>query len=56
MQKNKLWVILGLFVFMVGCETVKGARQGLKQDIRSVTNKQQGWVAKTDKWMQEHMW
>ena len=54
-----LVIVLGLTFFLQGCETAKGAAQGLKQDVHNTWHAfsdKEGWAQKADKWMQENMW
>ena len=43
-----LFLVAALAVSLVGCETVKGASEGLKKDWESAEG--------LDAWMQENMW
>jgi len=45
-----MWVILmfGLIIFAQGCGTLKGAREGFKEDWKA--------LQKTDDWIRENMW
>jgi len=52
------WIICVLtlsLIFLQGCETVRGAGQGLKKDVHNIAKKD-GWVKQTDDWVQEKMW
>ena len=46
--KTFIITILGLMLFLQGCSTLKGAKEGFKEDWK-VLNKADGW-------MQEHLW
>jgi len=60
MYRAGLLVILLLTsAAMSGCSTVEGAAYGMKKDADAVwtyMNNEDGWMKKTDNWMQEHMW
>ena len=46
-------------VMLCGCSTIEGTANGMKKDAESVynyMNKEDGWMKKTDNWMQEHLW
>ena len=53
--KKRTILLFCIVAFISGCETFKGAGQGFKKDVENVSSKQ-GWVWKTDQWMQDHMW
>ena len=40
--------ILGLMLFMQGCATFRGAKEGFKEDWKA--------LGEVDDWMEEHMW
>lgn len=49
MRLTKLLIcVLGLVLFVQGCATLKGAKEGLKEDWKA--------LGKTDDWMREHLW
>ena len=46
-------------VGLTGCETIKGASQGFKEDVKNTwsnVTRQDGFVKKSDDWVQENMW
>jgi predicted small secreted protein len=56
MQKFLLFVPLLLALFVIsGCETVKGAANGLKKDVESLSDPDSP-INQADAWVQEHMW
>lgn len=64
MRENILAVfVLAMCVFFPGCETIKGAEQGFKQDVNNVCapkdsekNSLMEFVEKVDNWVKENMW
>jgi hypothetical protein len=47
-SKSLLVVVLGMMLFLQGCATFKGAKEGFKEDWKALT--------KADDWIQEHLW
>ena len=47
-SKRFLISVLGLILFMQGCSTFKGAKEGFKEDWKAVVG--------ADGWMREHLW
>jgi uncharacterized protein YceK len=60
MARLSLWMVLMLALMVLsGCSTIEGAAYGAKKDADAVwtyMNKEDGWMKKTDNWMQEHLW
>jgi hypothetical protein len=54
MQKYILLSLLTVFV-LSGCETCKGIKKDTTNFVEGFT-KEDGWVKKSDRWMQENMW
>jgi len=53
-----LSLLIGLFIF-TGCETIKGAANGMAQDIHNAGDpNKNGWnsISKADAWIQQNMW
>lgn len=51
-------VVVAAF-FLTGCETLKGAGKGFKQDVDNAwynIHDESGWVKKSDGWMKENLW
>ena len=48
MRLRIVLVVFGLIVFMQGCSTLKGAKEGFKEDWKALT--------KVDDWMQKNLW
>jgi len=52
-------IVIAVSLSLGGCSTVEGMAYGMKKDAESVydyMNKEDGWMKKTDNWMQEHLW
>ena len=47
-SKVLIIIIFGLILFIQGCATFKGAKEGVKKDWKS--------LGKVDDWIQENMW
>ena len=55
----RLAVILLSVLCVSGCSTIEGLATGMQKDAKSAwsyMNDEDGWMKKTDNWMQEHMW
>lgn len=47
-SKRFIMGVLGLLLFLQGCSTIKGAKEGFKEDWKA--------LGKADKWIQENLW
>ena len=47
-SKTVIIILLGLMIFLQGCNTLKGAKDGLKEDWKT--------IAGVDGWIQETFW
>ena len=47
-SKMLIIVLFGLMVFFQGCNTLKGAKDGIKKDWKELN--------KADGWLKENMW
>ncbi len=61
---KKLLIVIVIFVFFSqGCETVKGAKEGLKRDVKRIGGdeneaacEKKNPVLEVDAWMRENLW
>ena len=48
MRLKAFIIIIGLTMFLQGCNTLKGAKEGFKEDWKA--------LSEADDWMKENMW
>ena len=56
---TKYLVVVIMLVVLTGCEALKGASNGLGQDVQNVSNPQKnGWdsIQKADQWIRDNLW
>ncbi len=51
-SKSLILIVLGMVIFLQGCETFKGAAIGFKKDVENTWN----GASKADVWIKDTLW